>query len=103
MTAITDMGKARGNNEDAVAVCSNLETRQWVGEGPCRSDCSRHAIALVADGLGGENAGEVASAIVIDTFADLQPETDYEVRIRAVNSDGATPWASATSRTTRMS
>lgn len=73
LTAITDMGKARGNNEDAVAVCSNLETRQWVGEGPCRSDCSRHAIALVADGLGGENAGEVASAIVIDTFADLQP------------------------------
>lgn len=34
------------------------------------------------------------------TFADLQPETDYEVRIRAVNSDGATPWASATYRTT---
>ena len=33
------------------------------------------------------------------TFADLTPETDYEVRIRAINADGATPWTSAAYRT----
>ncbi|MCR5819873.1 MAG: DUF5110 domain-containing protein [Bacteroidaceae bacterium] len=33
------------------------------------------------------------------TFNDLKPETSYEVAIRAVNADGATPWATTVFRT----
>lgn len=46
----TDVGKKRSHNEDA---CAYHETEQW---------------AVLADGMGGHEAGEVASEIIIHTF-----------------------------------
>ena len=43
--------------------------------------------------------GSDASNAQAFTFADLTPETAYEVRLRAVNADGATPWATTAFRT----
>ncbi|MEE2959314.1 MAG: Stp1/IreP family PP2C-type Ser/Thr phosphatase [Myxococcota bacterium] len=49
--ARTDVGRIRSNNEDAFFVCEDT---------PC---------AIVCDGMGGHNAGEVASQIAIDIIS----------------------------------
>ncbi len=61
--AETHVGSVRRNNEDACYIPQK-------GEGGF--------FMIVADGMGGHNAGEVASQIVVDTFksafADMEPE-----------------------------
>ena len=74
MTAGTNVGSVRTNNEDNFIVNENLSNKEWyVPE--CSStefDLGENgAILVVADGMGGMNAGEVASAIAIDTIKDL--------------------------------
>lgn len=67
--AKTDVGCGRENNEDAFAFCPNLSSPQWnlnhtkgyIPLGP------QGTLIIVADGMGGANAGEVASAIAIET------------------------------------
>ncbi len=49
--ALTDVGRLRANNEDAVSVDPT------------------HGIAVLADGMGGYNAGEVASAMAVDLIS----------------------------------
>jgi protein phosphatase len=53
---LTDVGKVRDHNEDAIA--SNVEIGLWV----------------LADGMGGYNAGEVASGIAVKTIVELVTE-----------------------------
>jgi len=50
-SALTDVGKQRDNNEDALHVDAT------------------HGVAILADGMGGYNAGEVASAMAVDIVA----------------------------------
>ncbi len=81
LIAGTNIG-LRQNNEDNFTVCANLSKSDWgipvnyqeeieLGECGC--------ILVVADGMGGQNAGEVASSIAIETVqemfaADVLPE-----------------------------
>lgn len=51
-SALTDVGRVRANNEDAV-----------------RLDVER-GMAILADGMGGYNAGEVASALAVNLIAE---------------------------------
>ncbi|MDQ7005142.1 MAG: Stp1/IreP family PP2C-type Ser/Thr phosphatase [Ghiorsea sp.] len=53
MVAITDVGKKRGHNEDCVGIDE------------------ANGIAVLADGMGGHNAGEVASAMAVDLVSRL--------------------------------
>jgi len=53
---LTDVGKVRDHNEDAIAC--NADIGLWV----------------LADGMGGYNAGEVASGIAVKTIVDLVTE-----------------------------
>ncbi len=68
---VTDIGKLRRQNEDAVYVNEKE---------PC--------FLVVADGMGGHNAGEVASSMAIDTIKDAlakkagRRKIDYESKIR---------------------
>lgn len=55
---VTDIGCVRASNEDAVAFVLPAKT-----DPASRQGC----LALVADGMGGHAAGEVASALAIDT------------------------------------
>ena len=52
---ISDTGKVRSHNEDSVMITKNLN-----GE----------FLMIVADGMGGHKAGEVASSIVVNGFTD---------------------------------
>jgi serine/threonine protein phosphatase PrpC len=65
----TDAGKVRANNEDALLV----------GEG------RDETLFVVADGIGGFEAGEVASRIAVDVLKELEPGDSFEVAIREAN------------------
>ncbi len=68
--AASDVGRVRDHNEDAVL--------------------AEHPVYVVADGMGGHAAGEVASAIVVDTMRELlgggPPEAgDVAAQVRRAN------------------
>ena len=52
---LTDTGKIRSHNEDAVNIVKN-ESNEY--------------LLIVADGMGGHKAGEIASAIAVDHFSN---------------------------------
>ena len=66
---VTDAGKVRRNNEDALLV----------GEG------KDETLFAVADGIGGFEAGEVASSIAIEVLKELEPGTSFEAAIQKAN------------------
>src|SRR3712207_6914179 len=62
---LTHAGKVRRNNEDALLV----------GEG------KDETLFAVADGIGGFEAGEVASRIAIEVLGELEPGSSFEEAI----------------------
>ena len=67
--AITDVGKVRKANEDSVLVDGDL------------------FVFAVADGMGGHNAGEIASAVAIETIrATTASGIDIEEAIKRANT-----------------
>ena len=73
MFAGTNVG-LRENNEDNFTVCPDLMKNEWIVPAENQQVIqlgSRGCVMVVADGMGGQNAGEVASAIAIDTVQDL--------------------------------
>jgi len=68
---VTDVGRERTNNEDALVIAD--ATTGHVALCPTRQafDVTNTPMLLaVADGMGGENAGEVASALTLATLRD---------------------------------
>lgn len=64
----------RENNEDNFAVCPDLTKNEWIVPADCRQMIllgEKGCVMVVADGMGGENAGEVASAIAVDTVQTM--------------------------------
>jgi len=60
----TNVGSVRDHNEDNFAVCSDLSEKLWsFSKDQARSLSDKGAVLIVADGMGGTNAGEVASDI----------------------------------------
>jgi protein phosphatase len=66
---VTHPGKVRNNNEDSLLV----------GEG------QDETLFVVADGIGGFEAGEVASSITVDVLKDIAPSGSLEDAIREAN------------------
>lgn len=65
----TDVG-LRDNNEDNFTVCPDLAIGEWIVPANQQENItlgSRGCLMVVADGMGGMNAGEVASDIAIKT------------------------------------
>lgn len=72
LAAGTNVGLVRDNNEDNFVVCSDLGTSEWLipQAGDFADLGELGALLVVADGMGGANAGEVASAIAIETIQE---------------------------------
>src|ERR671920_280061 len=66
---LTDAGKVRQNNEDSMLV----------------GDGEDETLFVVADGIGGFEAGEVASSLAIDVLRDLHPDKTFKDAIREAN------------------
>ncbi|MFY0672940.1 MAG: serine/threonine-protein phosphatase [Bacteroidia bacterium] len=68
----TDVGQVRDHNEDNFAICKDLERKEWAFKRDEVLDLSkRGSLLVVADGMGGTNAGEVASHIAQETIQKL--------------------------------
>ncbi len=66
---VTDAGKVRHNNEDALLV----------------GDGKDETLFVVADGIGGFEAGEVASSLAVAVLRDLQPDEPFKAAIGEAN------------------
>jgi len=69
MVAITDVGIRRTHNEDCVHITPS------------------HGIAILADGMGGYNAGEVASAMAVDIIATSLTDKLLKMPQAAIDKD----------------
>ncbi len=72
VAGISDMGLVRTNNEDNIQIARDLsvEPMRWINNEACLLT-PYGALLVVADGMGGMNAGEVASQIAIDTVKEV--------------------------------
>jgi len=72
IAAKTDVGRVRKNNEDNLQAACDLTTApmKWVNDMECNLG-NKGALLVVADGMGGMNAGEVASEIAINTVKEF--------------------------------
>ena len=86
LAAGTNVGLIRQNNEDNFVVSSDLSTSEWLipQAGPHADLGEFGALLVVADGMGGANAGEVASAIAVET---IQQQFTPEQLSAAVTDD----------------
>lgn len=84
IAAIVDVGRERENNEDAYIVCSDLTMQNWSLDSSTSfvPQNKYGSVIVVADGMGGANAGEVASAIAIKaieaTFSAVNVKHYYD-------------------------
>lgn len=78
VSALSDVGRARRTNEDAFAVTDLASGQQIEVHGTDRAvDIEERGVLLaLSDGMGGHQAGEVASALVLESLqAALQTES----------------------------
>jgi len=75
IAAKTDVGKVREHNEDNYVVCPDLNKNEWYLINEDIHLGENGALLVIADGMGGMNAGEIASALSIESirkyFSDL--------------------------------
>ena len=67
----TNVGKKRNHNEDSFVILYH-DTSQWNESNTIKTDISgsKGIFFAVADGMGGANAGEIASSVAVETIRD---------------------------------
>lgn len=80
LCALTDIGKERTNNEDAVSICPDLTKPIWntLSTNGYIALSPLGAVSIIADGMGGANAGEIASALAIENIIKSYKEANLE-------------------------
>ncbi len=82
ITASTHVGEVRDHNEDNFFVCSDLSQNDWSFTNSETIELGHlGSVLIVADGMGGMNAGEVASEIAVEYSRKSFAEKANEVLI----------------------
>jgi protein phosphatase len=71
IAALTDVGQLREHNEDNFLVCADLAEGNWFLVETPYALSEAGTLLAVADGMGGENAGEVASALAVEAIKEF--------------------------------
>lgn len=89
IAATTDIGKERLNNEDAFIICPDLSRQDWTqSETPSYIQLDKYgSLLIVADGMGGPQAGEVASSIAIESIQYFFTTDTIENALNSGNID----------------
>jgi len=75
-SGLTDPGRFRANNEDAfLAVTFDAQELRYLGREGSGSLEKADFVFAVSDGMGGANAGEVASKIAVENIIRLLPKS----------------------------
>ncbi|MGN1090276.1 MAG: PP2C family protein-serine/threonine phosphatase [Huintestinicola sp.] len=79
----TDMGTVRNNNEDAYLV-----NKIVLSQAQMESDVMPPFIAAVADGVGGEASGEVASKLALELLSGVKPnkKTNFSSKLMSIHN-----------------
>ncbi len=74
--ALTHSGSRKPRNDDSlIAFASGPDGAESLPEKGCRALADRDLVFAVSDGMGGGNAGDIASAIILEQMAEIIPET----------------------------
>jgi len=92
ITALTDRGMERDHNEDYHGYIPDLESGEWVffDSREVKGLSEKGSLLIVADGMGGSNAGEVASKIAVDSVKTFiqkqiaQAMPDKEAAVKSI-------------------
>lgn len=108
VAAATHVGRVREKNEDAYVVADLTGGQLLDGRPSARFDVGERGVLLaVSDGMGGAEAGEVASALVVETvtraLADAPPGTPRDASItKAVQAAHRRVWDASQRDARRM-
>jgi PPM family protein phosphatase len=80
-TAFTHQGAARARNEDTIAVADWIASESMAGPVVLEHTLAQPVVCLVADGMGGHAAGEVASRSVAEHLARRAAQATDEAAI----------------------
>lgn len=88
ISAVTDVGNERTNNEDAFVFCPDLAKHEWsLLETNGYIPLSEFGVlGVVSDGMGGTNAGEVASSIAIKVTKDCFDKANLSEIVKSSDS-----------------
>jgi PPM family protein phosphatase len=67
----SDLGLVRKNNEDALLIKPNVFLDKTMDHSEMIDPTTEIPLLAIADGMGGENAGEVASSIALETLQEF--------------------------------
>ena len=90
ITAVTNTGKERTNNEDAYLLCPDILLQDWTQDGTSSYiPLNKYgSVFVVADGMGGANAGEVASALATNSVRRAFSKEKVENALKEGNIEG---------------